>query len=168
MKRMMWILVVAGWAAAQTVTVVEIVDASRSFAPMAAESKNEQRQMVEAMPAGAHFVVLSVGNSVRRIFDGDLNPARKTEALRQIAAIPATDFNTDLGAALEDAQASLDGLGGRRMIWISRTGEMNRRKAVGSGGGLSSNCWVRSPFPAAPSFMSGFSARLRSPLPHPE
>jgi hypothetical protein len=108
-------------AVAQTSTVM-ILDSSRSFASASERAKAEQRLLLDRLTDGSHFVLLSVGGSVRRLFDGPLNPARRAEAVRQLAAVTNTAVNTDLAAALDDARASLSGLTGRRMIWIYTDG----------------------------------------------
>src|ERR1700737_3128803 len=100
------LLASAASALAQTnapVSVVLVTDISRSIAIPFAQSKAEQKQVIAVMPDGSHCVMLAIGGSVRRLFEGTLNPARRAEAVRQLDLLQATEWYTDLGAGLEEA-----------------------------------------------------------------
>lgn len=104
-------------AAAQNRRVVAIVhDPSQSQREWTAPTAADQQRLIAALPDRTRVLVFTAGLHVRRIFEGDLNPLRRSEVLRQLQSVPLTEPNTDLGAALTGALRALAASDGEKTI----------------------------------------------------
>lgn len=99
--------------------VVIATDSSLSNAPFLAQSKSEQRSIVESLPSGSRLTIFTVGGTTRRIFDGELSKAGKEEAIRQIESVRANERNTDLALAVSVSIAALaSSTAPVRQVWL--------------------------------------------------
>src|SRR5579872_1285990 len=106
------------------------LDTSRSEATVWAEAQSEAKRIIETLPDGTHATIFTLGGSVHRVFDGNINSARRSEALRQLDAARPAEMNTDLAAAMADSVASMNGLPGRHIfVLISDCKNMPERKS---------------------------------------
>ena len=97
--------------------VVAIVhDPSQSQREWSAPTAADQQRLIAALPAGTRVLVFTAGLRVRRIFEGDLNPVRRSEVLKQLQSVPQTEPNTDLGVALADALRAVAASDGDKTI----------------------------------------------------
>lgn len=103
-------------AQATRLTVAIVHDPSRSQTGFAGAIAADEQRMVTSLPDGARLVVFTSGLRVRRIFEGDLNTARRGEALRQLQAVRPVEPNTDLAAALDEALRALAAFDGARTL----------------------------------------------------
>ena len=98
-------------------------DTSKSVASQSMEMKKELKDAINALPDGTHCTLLAVGGTVRRLFDGDLNPTRRAELLSQIDGLAFNALNSDLGGGLAEAAFGMAAQPGRKEIWIFTDGE---------------------------------------------
>jgi hypothetical protein len=79
------------WAAltvfAQSAEII-IADTSQSQSQWAIQSRTEQKLLIAAFPNDAQLLILGVGGSVRRLYEGPLDSAHRAAAVAIIDTLP--------------------------------------------------------------------------------
>jgi hypothetical protein len=108
---------------AQTADIL-VTDTSESQSHWAIQSRDEQKQLIAALPNSTQLIILGVGGSVRRLYEGTLDPAHRVAAGAIIDALPMKDQNTALWEGVSEALRLTAALTGTsKNIWVFTDGQ---------------------------------------------
>jgi hypothetical protein len=125
-KHLVFVLLVIWTALTLSAQPAEIIitDTSQSQARWALQSRAEQRSLIARFPNDTQLVLLGVGSSVHRLFDGRLDPPHRESASSLVNSIAMADQNTALGEGIAEAlRLSAAMTGTSKNIWIFTDGQ---------------------------------------------